>query len=139
MVLVTSALAATLTLGAPIQASVTGEAARFDVEVEKGDVFGGWVDQKSVDVVVRILDAKGRITAEIDGPARGRERFFQQVDRGGTWTVEVMGFEAAVGDIEVALTVAEPLGATPAAKARQRLSPFGGDEPGGAVAVCSRS
>jgi len=108
----------------------------FSIEVGAETFLFGEVDQISVDVVVRILDAEGEEIASFDGPALGPERFIRRIREAGVYQIEVAPFEEATGDFEMELFRLEPLATEPEALTDQLMSPYAGDDtPGAAVQV----
>lgn len=93
----------------------------------------GHVDQLSVDVVVRILDATGEVLGEFDSPARGPEPFQFTPDEAGTYTLEVTPFEGAEGDYAVLLIANEPKAEDPEGLVEQMMRPYSADDTPGAV------
>src|SRR5438067_5794291 len=61
----------------------------FTLPLDRPAFVLGDVDQRSVDVVVTVLDSTGRVLHTYDGPARGPERFAFAAERGGTYRVRV--------------------------------------------------
>ena len=96
----------------------------------------GYVNQITVDVVVRILDADGEELAEYDSPARGPEGFQFSPEEAGTYTLEVTPFEGAEGDYVVLLVASEPKATDPIELVDQLMRPFSGPgEPGAVISV----
>ncbi|NQV74406.1 hypothetical protein HQ496_14920 [bacterium] len=73
----------------------------------------GYVDQQTVDVVVRVLDPSGKEVLKNDGPDRGPEPFQFTPKVTGKYTVEVSSFEGAEGAYSILLVSAEPKQKTP--------------------------
>lgn len=112
------------------------EPVRYSIQVADDTYLFGEVDQITVDVVVRILDADGEEIASFDGPARGGERFIRQLEEGGVYEIEVAPFEQESGDYEVRLLRLEPLETEPRKLTDQLMSPYASnDSPGAAVQV----
>jgi CubicO group peptidase (beta-lactamase class C family) len=114
----------------------SGDTVRYVLATESGYLVRGFVDQISVDVVVRILRPDGRAVRTIDGPAVGAERFQFETDVDGSYRIEVIGFEDAVGDYAIALELLEPVATDPESLADQLMSAYDGeDSPGAVVSV----
>ncbi len=96
--------------------------ASYAIEVDVDTFVRGSVDQRSVDVVVRLIAPSGAALATIDGPARGAEHFSFESDDAGVYRIEVAPFEEEAGDYAIRLDVVEPVGSAPVDRARQLLS-----------------
>ncbi len=113
-----------------------GDTARYNVEVGEDYYVYGEVDQISVDVVIRVLDAEGEQVARVDGRARGVETFAGELDDPGAYTIEVTPREDEAGEYEIVLHRIEPVETDPAKLADQLMSRYDGDDrPGAAIQV----
>ena len=126
-----------LTIGKELSASLEPDSKHTYTFESGADYYVyGYVDQISVDVVVRVLDAEGTQLAEFDSPARGPEPFQFTPDDDGSYTVEVTPFEGAEGDYRVLLVANEPKATDPEALVDQMMTPFTGrDRPGASISV----
>lgn len=106
----------------------TGDTARYYVDAGEGFFILGEVDQRSVDVVVRVLDPEGNQRSRIDGPARGAERFSGETRQSGRYELQVIPFEDETGEYAVTLHRLEALETDPKKLADQLMSPY--DVPG---------
>ena len=114
----------------------TGDTVVYVVEAGSEYFVRGFVDQVSVDVVVRILGPDEETLREIDGPARGPEMFQFETDEAGTYRIEVSPFEEETGDYSISLERLEPVATDPTELADQLLSVYDGeDSPGAVVSV----
>ena len=96
----------------------------------------GYVDQLSVDVVVRITDPSGKEVGEYDGPSGGPEPFQFSPEADGRYTVEVTSFEGAEGDYEIVLVASEPKATDPKKLVTQLMTPFSADDvPGVSISI----
>lgn len=81
----------------PIERAIgPGDTHAFEVEVPKGHVVSGVVNQKGIDVKIRVLDPKGALVATIDSPngAHGPEPWTagKKNHPEGAWRIEVIPF-----------------------------------------------
>lgn len=128
------ASAQVLTPGHRIPGSLSAlSKAAYTLDVGKDVYVYGFVDQLSVDVVVRILAPDSTEIASFDSPARGPEPFQFTSKVEGTYTIEVRPFEGAEGDYVMVLVASEPKATDPAALVDQLMTPFTGDDRPGAV------
>jgi CubicO group peptidase (beta-lactamase class C family) len=120
-----------------VDGSLAGGASHaFSLALSAGDWVYGEVDQKSVDVVVKIRRPDGEEVRTFDGPSRGPEPFTFDADTSGSFTVEVSPFEEGEGNYTITLFRAEPKATEPGARVDQLMTPYSGEErPGGVVAV----
>ncbi|MBO6574380.1 MAG: beta-lactamase family protein [Rhodothermales bacterium] len=126
--------AQTLTLGEAVPGSLTAESKdTYTFETSEDYYVYGYVDQISVDVVVRILDPEGEEVGEYDSPARGPEPFQFSPETSGTFTIEVTPFEGEEGDYSVLLVANEPKATEPTALVDQLMQPFSSNDAPGAV------
>lgn len=113
-----------------------GDTARYTVAVEDDYFVYGEVDQRSVDVLVRVLGTDGSQLARANGPGRGGERFAGRFGDAGTYTFEVIATEGESGDYSITLHRVEPVETDPEKLTDQLMARFDGDDyPGGAVQV----
>ena len=111
------------------------DTARYTVNAAAKSFVWGVVDQRTVDVVVRVLGPDGVQLARVDGPDTGPERFRFETRVAGAHQVQVIGFEKATGAFTITLERIEPVAADPRRLADQLFSKYGPDTPGGEVAV----
>lgn len=140
VLLLTTDLAAqdvTLRLGATATGSLAeGDTASYVIDAGADFFVMGSVDQRTVDVVVRVLDPDGRQIRRVDGPDRGAEPFVFETDEAGRYRIQVIPFEEETGDFAISLQRLEPLATDPEKLVDQLMSPYDRDDsPGAAVAV----
>ena len=108
----------------------------YTIELEPDHFVFGFVNQKSVDVVVTIYNPEGDKTAEFDGPDRGKESFQFETKSGGVYRIDVAPFEEDKGDYSILVAIAEPIASDPAGRTDQLMISYTGDDvPGAAVMV----
>ena len=108
----------------------------YSFDTQKDFYVFGYVDQISVDVVVRVLDPEGKQVGEYDSPARGPEPFQFTPEVSGRYTIEVSPFEGGEGTYAVLLVANEAKASDPKKLIAQLMTPFSGDdEPGAVVSV----
>ncbi len=116
-----------------------GDTARYTFEAGENDFVLGEVNQISIDVTIRVLDADGEQRARFGGLGRGPERFSGQPSEAGTYTVELIvagDDEDASGDYEITLLRQEPFATDPRRLTDQMMARFDGpNSPGAAVRV----
>ncbi len=129
-----------LTAGKRIDGSLTAESKdTYTFDTKKDNYVFGYVDQLSVDVVVRILGPDGKQMAEYDSPSRGPESFQFSPQSDGTHTIEVTSFEGEEGDYAVLLVVSEPKATDPKKLVDQMMTPFSGkDVPGAVISIMKK-
>ena len=116
-----------------------GDTVRYTFEAGVNDFVLGEVNQVSIDVTIRVLDADGEQRARFGGLGRGPERFSGQPSAAGTYTVELIvagDDEDASGDYEITLLRHEPVATDPRRLTDQMMARFDGpNSPGAAVRV----
>lgn len=97
----------------------------------------GRADQRSIDVVVTVLDPEGARVDRFDGPARGPEIFTFVGRAPGDYRIEVTPFrDDETGDYAITLDRVEPLADTPSGRVDQLFAAWDRPgSPGAAVAV----
>ncbi len=105
----------------------------YSLSVGQNRYVYGFVDQISVDVVVRILGSDGDLLYTFDSPARGPESFQFLTSEADTYTIEVTPFEKAEGRYSISLVTDEPRASRPARLVDQLMQPYSGDDRPGAV------
>lgn len=96
----------------------------YSLEVAEKYFVYGYVDQLSVDVVVRVLDPSGKEVLKNDDPSRGPEPFQFSPKVTGKYTVEVTSFEGEEGDYSILLVTSEPKAKDPKKLVDQLMTPF---------------
>jgi len=113
-----------------------GDTVSYVVDAGSDFFVLGFVDQRTVDVVVRVLDPAGRQIRRVDGPDRGPERFTFETDEAGQYRIQVLPSEEETGEYAITLERLEPLATDPKKLVDQLMSPYDRrDSPGAAVAV----
>jgi len=107
----------------------------YDLNLEAQSFVYGYVDQKTVDVVVELQDSTGKRLASFDGPDRGHENFSFEIEEGGTYTVAVKPFEEESGEFSILLEAVEPLATDPEERIDQMMTFYSGNDPGAVIAV----
>jgi CubicO group peptidase (beta-lactamase class C family) len=116
----------------------SGDTASYTLNAPEDFFVFAEVDQLSVDVVVRVLDAEGkqRIRVHGPGPARGPERFNFETTGDGPFTVQVIPFEEEIGGFTITLLRLEEVETDPKKLADQLMAPYDLDDtPGGVIHV----
>lgn len=127
----------TISQGREIADSLSSKARHsYSLPLKSDQLVFGKVQQASVDVVVKIFDAQGKLLGEFDGPAKGPEPFSFETDSAGTYRIEVSPFKEAQGRYSLLVSTVQPVATDPGGKVDQYMIPYSGKEvPGGAVMV----
>ncbi len=113
-----------------------GDTIRYAIEAGDDYFLYGEVNQISVDVVVRILDAEGNQIGRYDTPTRGGEKFTRRLGEAGIYTIEVLPCEDETGEYEIILHRLEPIATDPKKLTDQFMAPYDDeDSPGAAIQV----
>lgn len=120
---------------APERVVTPGKPHVYAVTLPANHFVTGAADQRSVDVVVRVLDPAGKQLGSWDGPARGDERFRFTTAGAGEYRIEVAAFEKDSGAYALRLIRAQPAATEPGARVDQIMSDYDSTTPGGVVAV----
>lgn len=109
----------------------------YTVELVAEAFVLGQANQKSIDVVVTILDPEGSRVDRFDGPARGPEIFSFVGRVPGGYRIEVTPFlDDETGDYAITLERVEPAATTPAGRVDQLFAAWDHPgSPGAAVAI----
>lgn len=135
--LTSTALGQHLDVGKTLNGTLTADSKHtYTFEAKENYIVFGYVDQLTVDVVVKVMDPDGEKVLENDGPARGPEPFQISPKNSGTYTVEVTSFEGAEGDFQILLVAAEPKAKDPKKLVDQLMIPFSSKSgPGVSISV----
>ncbi|MEM7517829.1 MAG: serine hydrolase domain-containing protein, partial [Planctomycetota bacterium] len=115
---------------------VTGESHDFLLDVGEEFFIAGSVDQRTVDVVVRVYGPDEVLIDEFDGPGEGPEPFTFESEEAGTYRVEVSPFEEEVGEYTISLQVLQPIAKTGPGRVDQLMATYSiPGTPGGVVSV----
>ena len=113
-----------------------GDTVRYTVEVGAKYFAFGEVNQRSVDVAIRVIRPDGNQLGRSDALRRGGERFAGELEVAGIYTIEVIAVEDEAGEYEITLHRLEPIAKDPKKLADQLMARFDGpDSPGAAIQV----
>jgi CubicO group peptidase (beta-lactamase class C family) len=132
---------ASLTLGKPVEREIgPGEVHVYTMRLDPNAFVRAVVDQRGIDVIVRVVGPDGARVAEVDSPngAWGPEPVRIETASGGVYRVEVRPFDPAPkpGRYEATLTTMRPLATTTEGRLEQVLDEWSRpDAPGVAVSV----
>lgn len=108
----------------------------YTISLDSAQYVYGFVDQETVDVVVKILNTKDETVANFDGPGRGKENFYFETKSAGNYKVQVTPFEDKEGKYSIQIEKIEPLATEPGKRVSQLMTPYSGkDVPGAAILV----
>ena len=110
-----------------------GDTARYTVTTGDDYYLFGEVNQISVDVLVRLVDAGRTEVARFTGPGRGPDRFAGPVKKAGVYTIEVIPDGKQAGAYQITLIRAEPVAKDPKLLADQLMAQYDGTTTPGAV------
>lgn len=126
-----------ITQGREISDSISNKSSHsYTITLDSAQFVHGKVDQKTVDVAVKIFNEEEKQVAGFNGPAKGPETFIFETKNSGKYRIEVSPFEEDQGSYSILISTVEPLAKDPAARVRQYMAPHTGkDVPGAAVIV----
>lgn len=108
----------------------------FTIVLDAGTFVYAEAMQKSVDVVVDVLDVRNRRVGGVDISGRGPDTFTFEVSEAGPYRFRITPFRGATGDYSITLHRVEPVATTLQGRADQLMAPFDGDDrPGGVIGV----
>ena len=126
--------------GTPLRPGLTvsgtlaaGDTARYTVTVGDDYYVFGEVNQISVDVLVRLMDAGGTEVARFNGPGRGPDRFAGPVKKAGVYSIQVIPVGKQAGAYQITLVRSEPVAKDPKRLADQLMAQYDGTTSPGAV------
>ncbi|MDZ7808479.1 MAG: serine hydrolase [Gracilimonas sp.] len=117
------------------QSLAKGGAHIYSIDLNSDFMIFGKVDQKTVDVIVKITGPDGKLVDQFDGPARGPESFRFTTKQNGVYSIKVVPFEENEGDYSILVQIVEPVADTPEGKIDQMMVEYSGEVPGAAVMV----
>ena len=126
-----------LEIGKTLTGSLTADSkATYSFLAQESYFVFGYVDQVTVDVVIRVLDPDGKELGSFDSPDLGPEPFQITPKKAGIYTVEVSSFEGAEGEYAIVLVMSEPKAKEPKKLVDQLMTPFSSkDGPGVSISV----
>jgi CubicO group peptidase (beta-lactamase class C family) len=107
----------------------------YEIQLDSSTYILGSVNQKTVDVIVKLIDDANKEVASFDGPARGLEYFSFNIKKTGTYRLEVEPFEEQSGDYSIIIDKVEPIATDPSKRVDQLLSFYSNDQPGAVIGV----
>ena len=123
--------------GTPYEGSLEAGVSHFyTIDVDGGSFIHGTVNQRSVDVVVKITDADGKSLGQFDGPARGLEQFQVETKSATRLRIEIAPFKGASGDYTLLVDRVEDIATDPGDRLDQLMAAWSGpDIPGCVIGV----
>jgi len=107
----------------------------FEIQLDSNAFVLGVVNQKTVDVVVKLFNEANEEIGSFDGPATGPERFSFSVDKTGAYRLEVIPFKDESGEYSIQIDKVEPIASDPAKRVDQLLVFYSNNEPGAVIGV----
>lgn len=111
------------------------EVKTYQFRIDSGTFFYGYVDQLTVDVVVKLNDSEGELINSFDGPGRGPENFSFDIEKTGEYTLEVEPFKEESGEYSILISTVEPIAKDPRSRVDQLMWFYSGNTPGAVVGV----
>lgn len=126
--------------GEPREATLArGETHVYTIALDKDRFVFGTANQKTVDVIVRVIDPDGELVEAFNAPARGPEPFQFTSRRAGVHRIEIRAAKEEEGDYTLVVQRVEPKATTPEGTVDQLMAFYDGeDTPGGVVAVVEK-
>ena len=107
----------------------------FEIQLDSNAFVLGVVNQKTVDVVVKLFNEANEEIGSFDGPATGPERFSFSVNKTGAYRLEVSPFQDKSGEYSIQIDKVEPIASDPAKRVDQLLAFYSNNEPGAVIGV----
>lgn len=107
----------------------------YKIQLDSSSFVLGYVNQKTVDVVVKLYNDTNKEIAVFDGPGRGLEHFSFNINKTGTYRLEVEPFKEEFGDFSILIDKVETIATDPEKRVDQLLSFFSNEEPGAVIGV----
>jgi CubicO group peptidase (beta-lactamase class C family) len=112
----------------------------YTLDLEANQFLYGKVEQKGIDIVVRIIDPDGKQVEEIDSPTgdRGFEQITFITEKTGTYNFEIHPYDplALPGHYRIKIELIKPAANTNSGRVDQLFSPWDKtDSPGAAIAI----
>ncbi|MCO4822181.1 MAG: hypothetical protein KC469_08940 [Flavobacteriaceae bacterium] len=79
----------------------------YQIQVDSNAFITGYVNQKTVDVVVKLFNEDDEEIGNIDSPARGLEHFSFTIDKTKNYRIEVEPFKEESGDYSIKINAVE--------------------------------
>ena len=111
------------------------EVKSYTLKLDSGTYLYGYVNQISVDVIVELKDDQKENVASFNGSATGLENFSFEIDKSGTYTLEIKAFEEQSGSYKVILMDVEPIASDPEKRVDQLMTFYSDDNPGASIGV----
>ncbi len=107
----------------------------YQIQLDSNSFMSGAVNQKTVDVVVKLFNEKDEEIDVFDGPARGLELFSFTINKTGNYRLEIEPFEEESGDYSILIEAVEPAATDPSKRVDQLLKFYSKDAPGAVIGV----
>jgi len=107
----------------------------YEIVADSNAYITGYVDQKTVDVVIKLFNEDNEEIANFDDPARGLEHFSFSIDKTGNYRIDVEPFEEESGEYSIKINSVDALATEPSKRVDQLLSFYSDDQPGAVVGV----
>tara|TARA_R110001632_G_scaffold10505_8_gene38843 strand:- start:7890 stop:9872 length:1983 start_codon:yes stop_codon:yes gene_type:complete len=107
----------------------------YEIQLDSNSFILGSVNQKTVDVIVKLVDDENKEVGSFDGPARGLEYFSFNIKKSGTYRLEVEPFEEQSGDYSIIIDKVESIATDRSKRVDQLFSFYSNDQPGAVIGV----
>ena len=107
----------------------------YEIQLDSNAFVIGSVNQKTVDVVVKLFSEDNEEIGNFDNSARGPELFSFDIYKTGNYRLEIKPFKEESGDYSIIIDKGEPIASDPSKRVDQLLSFYSKDEPGAVIGV----
>ncbi len=107
----------------------------YEIQLDSNAFIMGSVNQKTVDVVVKLYNEDNEEIENFDNPARGPELFSFSIHKTGNYRLEIEPFKEESGDYSIIIDKVEPIASDPVKRVDQLLSFYSDNEPGAVIGV----
>jgi CubicO group peptidase (beta-lactamase class C family) len=107
----------------------------YQLQLDSGSFIYGFVNQITVDVIVKLINDSDEEAGSFDTPARGPEQFSFEIKKSGSYRLEVAPFENQSGDFSIVVLGADPIATDPEKRVDQMMTFYSQDAPGAVIGV----
>ncbi len=107
----------------------------YEIHADSSSYITGYVEQITVDVIVKLFNEEGEELANFDDPGRGKELFSFSIEKTGKYRLEVEPFKDEHGEYTILIDKVEPIAVDPDHRVDQLLSFYSNGSPGAVIAV----
>ena len=112
------------------------EVKSYTLDSDSGTYIYGYVNQITVDVIVELKNDQQETVDSFNGPAKGSENFSFEINKSGTYALEIKPFEEESGSYKVIFLLdVDPIAKDPEKRVDQLMTFYSDDNPGGSIGV----